>query len=122
MRTLLFNPLVPLMGFTIGSAMCISIPLLLGQEISDNLSLIFSFGWGLLCVVWVMMDARRAHRTPCFDFPLLLTLFYPASIAWYCLWSRGWRGWGMLGLLTLLWIIPSVVAGIVLVVMDGDHL
>jgi hypothetical protein len=37
-------------------------------------------------------------------------LLFPLSLAWYCLWSRGWRGLLVLLALLALWLLPYAAA------------
>jgi hypothetical protein len=60
-------------------------------------------------VMWAMFDARRRRATPCFDFGMLLMLFWYVSIPWYLVATRGWRGWGIAVMFAALMLAPIVV-------------
>jgi hypothetical protein len=64
-------------------------------------------------VLWVVDDARLRRQTPCHDFGFLVLVFLPVSLAWYLLWSRGWRGILLLGLLLLLHAAPPLSAVVI---------
>lgn len=63
-----------------------------------------SWVWSMMIVVWLESDARR-RRLPCFDFGLFAYLFWPITLIWYCVWSRGW-----MGLLTVLGVFALFYA------------
>src|SRR5262249_22146489 len=74
---------------------------------------VVSIGWALMLVLWMDADARRRRVLPCYDFGLLVAIFFPLSLVWYCGWSRGWRGsLVLIGLLTLL-IAPYTIARLI---------
>jgi hypothetical protein len=71
-----------------------------------------SVGWGLMLILWMDADARRRRMLPCYDFGFLAGVFFPFSLVWYCIWSRGWRGvFVFIGLLTL-FIAPYTITGL----------
>jgi hypothetical protein len=83
-----------------------------GKPLSDaaqiSTSLVFSVGF----IIWVVADARTRRQTPCYDFGFLVTVFFPVSLLWYVVWSRGWRGTLMLAALVGLWILPPLCAAV----------
>lgn len=66
-------------------------------------------GWVPLLAYWVVLDARKGHRIPCFDFGLYCYLLLPVTLPWYCIWSRGWRGVSLILLLYGITILPYLV-------------
>ena len=60
---------------------------------------------------WVLTDARRHHRTPFFDFGLLLFATSWFGLAGYCFWSRGWRGFLPLSAFFVLFVIGPALGG-----------
>ena len=83
-------------------------PIAIGRSPSDNVQYLTSFGLALGFILWVIADARMAHRTPCYDFGFLVGIFFPVSLVWYVFWSRGWRGLLTLTALVGLMLLPSV--------------
>lgn len=71
-----------------------------------------SLGLTLAFLLWVVADARRHRRVPCYDFGFLVAVYFPFSLLWYVLWSRGWRGIftlaALLGLMCLPWLAPDI--------------
>lgn len=78
-----------------------------------------SFGLSLAMVLWVMADARRGRRTPCYDFGFLVAAFFPVSLVWYVVWSRGRRGLLTLGALFGLMLLPWVSASVAWALRHG---
>jgi hypothetical protein len=78
-----------------------------------------SIAFALGCVVWVVTDAQTRRNTPCFDFGFLVAVFFPISLVWYALWSRGARGLLLLGAMLGLMLIPWVSAIFVLLLRFG---
>jgi hypothetical protein len=66
----------------------------------------------LFLILWVTGDARRRGCVPCYEFGFLVGVFLPVSIAWYVLWSRGWKGLILLAGLAGLLILPGVAAAL----------
>lgn len=65
----------------------------------------------IAAILWMVDDARRNRRIPCFDFGFLAGITLPFSLIWYLVRSRGWlRGAGVLLFLIALWLIPSIAA------------
>src|SRR6516165_2501880 len=71
----------------------------IGTTPSEAAAGLTSAGVALAFVIWVVADARARQQTPCYDFGFLVAVFFPASLCWYVVWSRGWRGMLMLAAL-----------------------
>ncbi len=86
-----------------------------GTTSTKSVADLTSRGLGLTFVVWIMADAQRRRRTPCYEFGFLVAVYFPLSLVWYLLWSRGWRGMLLLasffGLMLLPWF-SAIVAWI----------
>ncbi len=108
MRSLVCNPLTPLVAFAVALTACLGLYLLAGLVVSPAFEALVSFGWVFLLVLWMDADARHRRQVPCFDFGLLVWQLFPLSVAWYCLWSRGWRGLLLIAGLVGLWLVPYV--------------
>jgi hypothetical protein len=106
----LLHPLTPLVVMSLLTAAALCASVWAGSAASTGLETVLGFGWALLVVLWMDADARRLRRLPCYDFGLLAGLYFPLSVVWYCLWSRGWRGLLLLLLLLALWWSPYIVA------------
>jgi hypothetical protein len=105
--------------YAIGLFVAFATYLLAGASILPAFEDVTTFGWVLMLVCWADADARHRRLIPCYDFGLLVGVFFPASIIWYCVWSRGWRGLLMIVALTLLWWLPYAVAGLVWLALYG---
>jgi hypothetical protein len=69
--------------------------------------------YGLTVVMWVVADARRRDRTPCYDFGFFVGLFAIVSIPWYAISSLGFlRGLLFLFFLVFLGTLPEIAADI----------
>jgi hypothetical protein len=90
-----------------------------GKLPSDDAERLTSISLTWALVVWVIADARIGRRTPCYDFGFLVAVFFPVSLVWYVLWSRGWRGFLTLGALFGLVILPWVSASVAWVLRYG---
>jgi hypothetical protein len=55
-------------------------------------AMIFGMILPVMTVLWVAADMRSRGKTPPFELPFLLLLCWPLSLAWYCVWTRGWPG------------------------------
>jgi hypothetical protein len=119
LRRFLCHPLTPLLTFDVALTVCLWAYLLAGHSVSPIFSPLATFGWFLLLVLWTDADARYRRQVPCFDFGLLVWQFFPLSVAWYCLWSRGWRGLGMMTILFALWLAPYFAAQVFCMVLYG---
>jgi hypothetical protein len=87
-----------------------------GPPPSETVQFLTSFGLVLAFILWVTADARSRRRTPCYDFGFLVVVFFPASLVWYVLWSRGWRGLLTLAALVGLMLLPYVSATVAWIV------
>jgi hypothetical protein len=81
-----------------------------GKTLSDAAELLLSIGLALAFVLWMVADARTRRQTPCYDFGFLVALFFPVSLLWYVVWSRGWKGTFMLPALLGLLVLPWLAA------------
>jgi hypothetical protein len=73
----------------------------------------------LAIIFWIDSDARHKRLVPCCDFGLFMYMFFPASLLWYAIWSRG--AWGLLtatGVFGLM-LLPYFLAGLVWVLLYG---
>src|SRR4051812_26981555 len=87
----LIHPMTQLVVFAVGLTAGFTAYLIAGLAVSPSFESLASAGWVFLMVLWADADARRRRRMPCYDFGFLAYLFFPLSVAWYCLWSRGGR-------------------------------
>lgn len=90
-----------------------------GQAPPDSFAQLGSIAFALGCVVWVVADAHKRRKTPCFDFGFLVAVFFPISLVWYVFWSRGARGILLLGAMLGLMLIPWLSAIVVLLLRYG---
>jgi Cobalt uptake substrate-specific transmembrane region len=90
-----------------------------GQAPPDNFAQLGSLAFALACVLWAVADAQKRRKTPCFDFGFLVAVFFPISLIWYALWSRGVRGFLLLAALLGLMFIPWLSAIVVFVLRHG---
>ncbi len=80
---------------------------------SEMFNLLAEYSLPLAVVLWVAADARQRRRVPCHDFGWLVLVYYPVSVAWYLIRTRGWlRGVGMLLVLIVLLCLPNLCATI----------
>jgi hypothetical protein len=79
-----------------------------GATASDAAAVLMSLVLGMAFIIWMVADARVRRQTPCYDFGFLVAVFFPVSLLWYVVWSRGWRGTltlaALLGLMLLPWL------------------
>lgn len=69
--------------------------------------------YGLTVIMWVVSDARRRGRTPCYDFGFIVGLFATVSIPWYVISSLGFlKGILFLFVLVFLATLPEIAADI----------
>lgn len=108
--SLVAHPLAPLVALALATAAALCAYVAAGTAPSPGAELAFGYGWALMLLLWVDADARQSRRLPCYDFGLLAILLFPLSLAWYCLWSRGWRGLLLLLALLGLWLLPYLTA------------
>jgi hypothetical protein len=90
-----------------------------GPPPSETVQALTSLALVLSFVLWVMADARSRRRIPCYDFGFLVAVFFPASLVWYVLWSRGWRGLLTLAALIGLMLLPSVCGTVAWIIRHG---
>jgi hypothetical protein len=106
------HPLAPLAVFALAMAFALCTLVAVGTDPSPGAELVLGYGWALMLLLWVDADARKRRQLPCYDFGLLAVVLFPVSVAWYCLWSRGWRGLLVLLALVSLWLLPYVAAAV----------
>lgn len=92
-----------------------------GRTPTDTVQRLIAIGLALSLVLWISVDARSRHRTPCYDFGFLVAVYFPASLVWYVLWTRGWKGWLTLVGLIGLWLVPWLSATAAWIVRYGFH-
>jgi len=115
------STLVPLTVWTVGFTTFLCCSIAAGVTASDAAMQLGLTVWGLLVVLWVSYDARRATGTPCFDFAFLVAAFFPVSVAWYCFRSRRWRGAFTFGKLLFLFILPYLAASVLWMILYGQE-
>ena len=81
-----------------------------GRPPTETVQQLIALGLALAFVLWMMADARVSRRTPCYDFGFLVAVFFPVSLVWYVLWTRGWKGLLILVGLIGLWFVPWLTA------------
>jgi len=81
-----------------------------GTDLSPTASLLSSIVLALSFVLWVVADSRRRAGLPCYDFGYLVAVYFPASLIWYAISSRGWRGLLTLAALFGLAFVPGLSA------------
>jgi hypothetical protein len=111
LRRWLQNPMAIPTILSLGAAVVLCSYVGVGEAPSITAERVLDLGWALMAVFWMDADARQRRRIPCFDFTFLAAIYFPVSLFWYCVWSRGW-GWGLLLLSTLfgLWLLPHFLA------------
>jgi hypothetical protein len=82
----------------------------LGVRQSIAAQAIGSYALPFFLLLWVVEDARRRRRVPCFDLGLLLAASFPVGVGWYLWWTRRWRGLAVAAAFVGLWVAPYVVA------------
>ena len=108
-----FGPMGMLVAVVVASSVFLIAQVAAGAAPSDEAQQLTSFGLALAFVLWVMADARRQHRTPCYDFGFLVAVFFP------CRWSGTSSGraaggagspWARrcIGLMLLPWVFATV--------------
>jgi hypothetical protein len=80
----------------------------LGTSDPEIAALLTSIGLSLAFVIWMMADARIRRRTPCYEFGFLVWVYFPLSLIWYVVWSRGWRAVFVLTGLFALMLLPRI--------------
>jgi hypothetical protein len=81
--------------------------------IPEGTNLLAGLAWNLYVIYWVVRDACKRRLVPCYEFGLLVAVFFPVSVAWYAFWTRGWRGFLLLAGLFGLTILPSLSGSVV---------
>lgn len=119
MTRFVYHPLWPLVMFTVALSVVFSAYLVAGMAPSEPVEIVASFYVVFLLVYWIVADARRYERIPCFDFGFLCYVFFPFTLVWYCFWSRGWRGALTLLVLITIFFAPYIVAMIVWTALYG---
>jgi len=108
----IIHPLAPLIAMALVTAADLCAYVSIGRSPSPGVGLLLEFGWALMLVLWMDADARKLRRLPCYDFGMMVAIFFPLSLVWYCLWSRGWRGLLVLLMLLALFVVPYVIAAV----------
>lgn len=104
------RPLV-ILTMTAGAATALLVAhVVAGRTPSETVQQLILLGLALAIVLWMTLDARLRHRTPCYDFGFLAAIFFPVSVVWYVFWSRGWKGLLTLVGLIGLWVVPWLSA------------
>jgi hypothetical protein len=81
-----------------------------GTAPPEHVARLASFAFALAFVLWMVVDAQVRRQTPCFDFGLLVAVFFPISLVWYVFWSRGARGFLLLAALLSMMLLPWLSA------------
>src|SRR6059058_5280417 len=110
MLALLRHPLGPLFSLALITLATVGGYCWFGHIPPNDVSTVLGLAWTILLLMWMEADARQRRQVPCFDFGFLAYLAFPLSVAWYCLWSRGWRGLLVLLGLVCLVSMPFIVA------------
>jgi hypothetical protein len=92
LRQLASHPLAPLVCFSLIASAMLAAYVVAGHSPSPTFVAVMELSCTFLLAYWVILDARKGHRIPCFDFGLYCYLLLPVTLPWYCFWSRGWRG------------------------------
>jgi hypothetical protein len=99
-----------LVAAVVAVTVVLTVQMAAAPEPSATVLSLTSLGLGLAFILWVTADARIRRRTPCYDFGFLVGVFFPASLVWYVLWSRGRRGLLTLAALIGLMLLPYASA------------
>lgn len=113
------KPMAILVAAVAASSALLIAEVALGPPPSELVVDLTSMALGLATMLWVVADARTRRQTPCYDFGFLVAVFYPASLVWYVLWTRGWRGLITLAALIGLMILPWFSASITWIITHG---
>jgi hypothetical protein len=111
MRTL--GAFGPLLGLVAILATFMSVYVILEERPPENFLWLYGSLLSLFVIYWIIVDANRRHRVPCHDFGFLLSVFFPVSLAWYLIWTRGIRGILTLAIFGALFILPVFCAFVV---------
>jgi hypothetical protein len=117
MRSL--GPMAILVAAVAAASAFFATQVVVGAPPSETVQVLTSFALALAFVLWVTVDAQTRRRTPCYDFGFLVAVFFPASVVWYVLWSRGLRGLLTLCGLVGLWLLPMVCASVAGIIRHG---
>jgi hypothetical protein len=109
----------PLLVLVVALSAIASMYVILGERPPESVEVISQVAPAFFLVFWVVVDARRRRRVPCYDFGFLVALFYVVAVPWYLVWSRGWRGLLVLGYFMVLLLMPGIIASIVWQVKYG---
>jgi hypothetical protein len=92
MSRIVFAPFAPAIVFNVAASTIFLVTTCASRPLPMIAVKLASYSSLFLVVAGIEADARRRHRTPCFDFGWLVAMFWPVSLVWYCFRSRGWRG------------------------------
>jgi hypothetical protein len=112
LRRYLLRPLAPLVLYSAVLTACWSAYFAYSARPAMAFEFLAGYFFCLLSLFWIVADARARRLVPCFDFGFLCLVYYPLSLPWYCVWSRGWRGVLTLMLLAGLWGVPIFVGAL----------
>lgn len=89
------SPLVEILWFTAGLSL-LMLPAAFAVQRWPFLAVPYAVLTALIMPVmtllWVAADMRSRGQAAPFELPFLLLLCWPISLAWYCVWTRGWNG------------------------------
>ena len=119
MQRFLGKPMAHLLAFAGAVTVGFAAYLLAGVSVSPAFEELAAVGWALMLVLWADADARRRRLVPCYDFGLLVGVYAPLSVVWYCVWSRGRRGLLVVAALAALWVAPNVLAQLLWLALYG---
>jgi hypothetical protein len=104
------HPLAILILSIVALSVCPVIYVMRGMPYSEGIWALSSTGTALAFILWIEGDARRRGCMPCHDFGFLVAVFFPVSLVWYSLWTRGWKGLFLLAALCGLMYVPWLLA------------
>jgi len=108
------HPLTPLAGLAAATTLYLCAFACAGKVPTAGEEWFIAIAWSLLLVLWIDADARQRRHIPCFEFGFLAAVYFPVSLLWYCVWSRGWlRGLLVLMAFCGLWVMPRFLAMLV---------
>jgi hypothetical protein len=88
---------------------------------SEAANLLTSYSLSLFLIWWVVTDVRRERgHLPCHDFGFLIGITLPISLAWYLIWSRGWKGLLSLAFFGALMYLPWLATAIAWLILRGE--
>jgi hypothetical protein len=103
----------PLLGLAAILATFMSVYVILGEQPPESFLSLYGPLQFLFILYWTIIDAHHRQRVPCHDFGFLVGLFFPVSLAWYVMWTRGIKGLVTLGVLGALFVLPFFCATVV---------